>query len=122
MKYNLHFMKPNFIKSNGETGLVKIIEVETESLPRLGETIVLRRTIDQPRDLPKGVETSGERNDTEIKGTVYEVIRNVHQNFSVIDTPQDPPKRVHYFDSYNDFNRLSLSKDRNPVVKVLITK
>ncbi|MEK6741621.1 MAG: hypothetical protein AABX91_00865 [Nanoarchaeota archaeon] len=117
MKYKLRFM------TRMEGGrLEKAIEVETESLPRIGETIVLRRTIDQARNLPKGVETSGERNDTEIKGTVYEVIRNVHQNFSVIDTPQDPPKRVHYFDSYNDFNRLSLSKDRNPVVKVLITK
>lgn len=120
MKYNLHFMKSNLIKSDGETGLVKIIEVETESLPRLGETLVLRRTTDQTRDMPKSVEISGERNDSEVKGTVYEVTRNIHQNVAFIDTPQDPPKRVHYFDSYNDFNRLSLSKDRNPVVKVLI--
>lgn len=98
------------------------MEVETESLPHIGETLILRRTTDEGRYLAKGEETSGERNDEEIQGTVYKVIRNVHQNFSFIDNPQDPPKRVHYFDSYNDFNRLSLSKDRNPIVKVLITK
>ena len=61
--------------------LEKIIEVETESLPHLGETLILRRTTDQTRDMAKSVETSGERNDTEIKGTVYEVIRNVHSKF-----------------------------------------